>query len=46
MNDDEAKQAREEEEQFLREIIRESAKRPLDQDERAALYFWTGVRDD
>lgn len=42
---DEEKQARDEEEQLLREIIQKSATKTLDQDERAALYFWTGVRD-
>lgn len=44
MNTHEQQKQIEEEEEMLREIIEASSKRPLDQDERACLYFHTGVR--
>lgn len=43
---EDARKAMEEEEQMLREIIEATRNRPLDSDERAALYFHTGVRDE
>jgi len=46
MTPEERQQEIEQEEQLVREIIEASAKRPLDQDERACLYFHTGIRQE